>query len=85
MSKTGALMHGNVSWCGINHVEFIKEISGIGCLMKQKTMCGMLEFDTKILLHKAQVSPMKLCHLLRLELDYFLFIIHKEMMIRFVV
>ncbi len=34
MSKTGALMHGNVSWCGISHVEFIKEIASIGCLVK---------------------------------------------------
>jgi hypothetical protein len=85
MSKTGAFMHGNMSWCGINHVEFIKEISGIGWLVKQKTMCGVLEFDTKILLHEAQVNHMKLCHQLKLELGYSLFVIHREMMIRFVV
>jgi hypothetical protein len=48
MLKTSALMHGNVSWCGINHVEFIKEIASIGCLMKQEIVCGALQFDTKI-------------------------------------
>jgi hypothetical protein len=40
-------------------VEFIKEILGIRCLVKQETMRGALEFDTKILLHKAQVSHTK--------------------------
>jgi hypothetical protein len=34
MSKTSALMHANVSWCEISHVEFIKEIASIGCLLK---------------------------------------------------
>jgi hypothetical protein len=34
MSKTSTLMHGNSSLCGINHVEFIKEIVSIGCLLK---------------------------------------------------
>ncbi len=35
----------------------------------------MLEFGTKILLHWAQVNHMKVCHQLRLELGYSLFII----------
>jgi len=34
MLKTGALMDGNVSWCGISHMEFFKEIGSIGCLVK---------------------------------------------------
>jgi len=34
MLKTNALMHGNVNWCGINHVKFIKEIASISCLLK---------------------------------------------------
>jgi len=38
-------------------------------------MHGALEFNTKILLHRVQVSNMKLCHRLRLELGYSLFII----------
>ncbi len=33
-SKIGVLMHGNMNWCGISHVEFIKEIAGISCLVK---------------------------------------------------
>jgi hypothetical protein len=36
-------------------------------------------------LHRAQVSHMKLCHQLILELGYSLFVIHREMMIIFVV
>jgi len=85
MLNISVFMDGNVSWCGISHVEFTKEISGVGCLMKQETMHGVLEFDTKILLHRAQFSHLKLCHLLGLELGYFLFVIHMEMMIKFVV
>jgi hypothetical protein len=68
-------MDGNVSWCGISHVEFVKEIAGIGCLVKQETMHGAFEFDTKILLHKAQVSHTNLCHQLRLEMGYSMFVI----------
>jgi hypothetical protein len=75
ISKMGAFMHGNVSWCGISHVEFIMEIASIGCLVKQETVHGVLQFDTKILLHKAQVSHTKLCHQLRLILGYSLFVI----------
>jgi hypothetical protein len=65
-------------------VEFIKEISNIRCLVKQETVCGALEFDTKIFLHRVQVNHTKLCHQLRrVEL---LFVCHyKEMMIIFVV
>jgi hypothetical protein len=74
-SKIGAFMHGNVSWCGISHVEFIKEVVSIGCLMKQETMRGVLQFNTKIFLHKAQVSHTKFCHQLRLVLGYSLFFI----------
>jgi hypothetical protein len=75
MLNTCAFMDGNTNWCETSHVEVIKEISGIGCLVKQKTMHGALEFNTKILLHRAQVSHMKLCHQLRLELSYSLFVI----------
>jgi hypothetical protein len=84
MLNTSVLMHGNTNWCGISHVEFIKEISGIRCLVKQETMCGELELD-KILSHRAQVSHTKLCHQLRLELGYSMFVIQREMMIIFVV
>ncbi len=75
MLKTGALMHGNVNWCGISHVEFIKEVASIGCLVKQEIVHGALQFDTKILLHKAQVIHRKFCHQLRVVLGYSLFII----------
>jgi len=68
MSKTGALMHGNVSWCGISHVGFIKEFSSIGCLVKQEIVHGALQFDTKILLHKAQIIHRKFCHQLKVVL-----------------
>jgi len=75
MLNTSVLMHGNMNWGGISHVEFIKEISGMRCLVKQETMRGTLELDSKILLHRAQVNHMKLCHQLRLELGYSMFII----------
>jgi hypothetical protein len=75
MSKMGALMHGNVSWCGISHEEFIKEIASIGYLMKQEIVRVALQFDTKILLHKAQVIQRKFCHQLRIVLSYSMFVI----------
>jgi hypothetical protein len=40
----------------------------------QETVHGVFEFDTKILLHKAQVSHTKLCHQLKIELCYYLFV-----------
>lgn len=74
-SKIGAIVHGNVSWCGISHVEFIKEITSIRCLVKQEIVRGALQFNTKILLHKAQIIHKKFCHQLRVVLDYSLFVI----------
>jgi hypothetical protein len=74
-SKIGALMHGNVSWCGISHVEFIKEIASIRCLVKQEIVCGALQFETKIFLHKAQNIHNFFCHQLRVVLGYSLFVI----------
>ncbi len=75
MSKMGAFMHGNVTWCGISHVEFIKEIASIRCLVKQETVRGALQFDTKIFLHKAQIIHRKFFHQLRVVLSYSMFII----------
>jgi hypothetical protein len=71
----GVLMHGNVIWCGISHEEFIKEITSIGYLMKQEIVHGALQFDTKILLHKAQVIQRKFCHQLIIVLGYSMFVI----------
>jgi hypothetical protein len=46
--------------------------------MKHEIVGGALQFDTKILLHKAQVIERKFCHQLRIVLGYSMFVIPYE-------
>ncbi|CAK9193514.1 unnamed protein product [Sphagnum troendelagicum] len=64
-------MDGNVSWCEINHVEFIKEIASIGCLVKHETMHGALDFDTKNAFYNTRGFVETMQHAIKLTNEVF--------------